>query len=440
MKKLMLGSALAMALATGCGDPQPNNPTPVDETKLAGVINQNRTLRSGQTYTLTEPTFVANAVLTIEPGARILGNRGSALVITSTARIEASGTAQSPIVFTSAQAEGQRAPGDWGGVVLLGRAPINVVGGREFIEGFQASDDPQRSTEYGGIDEAHNCGTLKYVRIEFAGFELAPDNELNGLTLGGCGTATTVDYVQSHMGSDDGVEIFGGTVNVKHLIITGADDDSLDWDLGYTGNMQYLIIQQHPNRGDNAVEADSNGEAPNQLPVSRPTIWNATLVGTTSPQNPVGLFLREGTGGFFHNFIITNFGTGAVDVIDADSARLFPNSLAIRNSIFFANGPVPQGGGARPDLPARTTASAPFNENTAFLDAAYANRAGDPKLERALDAASPNFRPQADSAALSVDSAGTPPAAGGFFDTSARFVGAIGTTDWTAGWTAYPAN
>jgi hypothetical protein len=438
MKKFMLGSALAMALATGCGEPTGPNPNPTDETKLGGVINQDRTLRSGQTYTLTEPTFVANAVLTIESGVKIVGERGSALVITSTARIEASGTAQAPIVFTSAQGEGQRAAGDWGGVVLLGRAPINVVGGREFIEGFQASDDPQRSTEYGGADAAHNCGTLKYVRIEFAGFELAPDNELNGLTLAGCGTGTTVDYVQSHLGSDDGVEIFGGTVNVKHVLITGADDDSLDWDLGYTGNIQYLIIQQHPNRGDNAIEADSNGEAPNQLPVSRPTLWNATLVGTSSPQNPIGLFLREGTGGFFHNFIITHFGTGAVDVIDADTSRRFPNDLAIRNSIFFANGAVPSGGGARPDLPNRPNSGHTFSENEQFLAQAYANRTGDPKLERALDAASPNFKPLADSSALSVDSAGTPP--GGFFDTSARFVGAMGTTDWTAGWTAYPAN
>lgn len=439
MKKLMLGSALALTLTTGCPGPvDPEPTTPACEATLGAVINQDCTLRSGQTYTLTQPTFVANAVLTLEPGARILGNRGSALVITPTGRIEANGTAQSPIVFTSSQALGQRAPGDWGGLVLLGRAPINVAGGKEFIEGFVASDDPQRSTEYGGTDNAHNCGTLRYVRIEFAGFELAPDNELNGLTLGGCGTATTVDYVQSHMGSDDGVEIFGGTVNVKHLVITGADDDSLDWDLGYTGNIQYLIIQQHPNRGDNAVEADSNGDAPSAQPRSRPTIWNATLVGSTSPQNPIGLFLREGTGGFFHNFIITNFGTGAVDVIDADSSALFPNDLAIRNSIFFANGPVPQGGGARPDLPARTTAATPFNENTEFLAATYANRTGDPQLQQPLDAVAPNFRPLAGSAALTVDSAGTPP--GGFFEASARFVGAIGSTDWTTGWTAYPAN
>ncbi len=162
------------------------------------------------------------------------GNADTSLVVTTTARLEAVGTAAAPIVFTSNEPVGQRGPGNWGGIVLLGNAPLNVEGGSESIEGFPAGAE---RTVYGGADAAHDFGTLKYARVEFAGFELERDNELNALTVGGCGTGTEIDYVQVHLGADDGVEMFGGTADLRHIVITQPDDDGLDWDFGWTGTV-----------------------------------------------------------------------------------------------------------------------------------------------------------------------------------------------------------
>src|SRR5262249_7456948 len=128
-------------------------------------------------------------------------------------KLIAEGTRQAPIVFTSGQPVGTRESGDWGGVILLGNAPINVKNGTNNIEGFPNSPD----TVYGGNDPQHNCGSLKFVRIEYAGYELSKDNEINGLTLGGCGKQTKLDFIQIHKGADDGVECFGGNADIKHL-------------------------------------------------------------------------------------------------------------------------------------------------------------------------------------------------------------------------------
>ena len=133
-----------------------------------------------------------------------------------------------------------------GGLVLLGKAPINVEGGTNLIEGIDISnpDVPDNGSRYGGDDSAYDCGQLNYTRIEFAGFELTEGNELNGLTLGACGTATTLNYVQVHEGLDDGIEVFGGAPNLKHIVLSNIEDDSLDWDQGFQGNIQFLLIKQ----------------------------------------------------------------------------------------------------------------------------------------------------------------------------------------------------
>jgi hypothetical protein len=176
-------------------------------------------------HTLSGIVTVKNgATLTIEPGVTIKGGNGSALVIGKGSELIAEGTADQPIVFTSALPEGSRARGDWGGLVLLGEAPNNLQTGTGAAEGLDANDP---TYQYGGTDEASSCGSLKYLRVEFAGFELTKDNELNGITFYSCGTGTRVDYVQSHMGADDGIEAFGGNWSGKHIVITGAQDDSL---------------------------------------------------------------------------------------------------------------------------------------------------------------------------------------------------------------------
>jgi hypothetical protein len=174
---------------------------------IRGNIEASRTLVNTKAYRLSGVVFVRNsAVLTIEPGMFIIGQPGSqppsVLVVSRTGRIEARGTRSRPIVMTSSQPFGQRRRGDWGGLILLGAAPGNVAGNNNPIEGLPDSPD----SRWGGTDENHNCGTLRYVRVEFAGAELAPNNEVNGITWGGCGRATTSEYLQSAYGLDDAFE------------------------------------------------------------------------------------------------------------------------------------------------------------------------------------------------------------------------------------------
>src|SRR5688500_2406277 len=261
MKKLSWCLALLVAACgggSGLGDdddqPMPDAYVPPIDTPPgvtvvnvpAGDITASTTWTATHIYVLEGYVFVTGGTLTIEAGTTVQGKNGSALTITKNAKLDAQGTVDTPIVFTSAMPTA--ASGDWGGVVMLGQAPINVVGGTNNVEGFPTSYGDRIA--YGGTDAAHDCGKLKYARIEYAGFALAVDNELNGLTLGGCGTSTVVDYVQVHLGLDDGVEVFGGTVNIRHIVITQPDDDGLDWDRGWTGTAQYVVIQQKLGRGD----------------------------------------------------------------------------------------------------------------------------------------------------------------------------------------------
>jgi hypothetical protein len=288
MKKLLWCAALLLA---ACGDdsglggddqPMPDAAPPVDTppgvttvSVPAGDIASDTTWTADHIYVLEGYVFVTGGTLTIEPGTVVQGKNGSALTITQNAKLNAVGTADKPIVFTSALAT--PASGDWGGVVLLGKAPINVTGGTNAIEGFPTSYGDRIT--YGGTDDTHNCGTLKYAPIEYAGFALAVDNELNGLSVGGCGSQTQVDYVQVHLGLDDGIEVFGGSPNLRHILITQPDDDGLDWDFGFHGTVQFLIVQQKTGRGDKAIEADNNHNDSELLPRSAPQVWNATFIG-----------------------------------------------------------------------------------------------------------------------------------------------------------------
>jgi len=202
----------------------------------ATVVNQstnittNTTWTTGKTYKLTGLIYVTNnATLTIQPGVVIKGNfsnTGTALIITRGSKLNAIGTATSPIVFTSAKAAGSRAAGDWGGIIILGKAGLNINSGINNIEGITAT----LNTEYGGgtspIND-DNSGTMKYCRIEFPGFVFSPNNEINGLTMGSVGNKTTIDYVQVSYCNDDAFEWFGGSVNCKHLVsFRNLDDDN----------------------------------------------------------------------------------------------------------------------------------------------------------------------------------------------------------------------
>ena len=437
MKRIVcLLAGLAM-VACGTGMEGKQEETKVPQTnEIAQGITSDTTWNQGDTYVLKTHIFVSNgATLTIQPGAIVKGEPGSSLVVTREGKLNAVGTRELPIVFTSSQEVGSRKPGDWGGLVLLGKAPINVQGGENSIEGFATTDD---STKYGSTtpDADHDCGKLKYARIEFAGFELVKDNELNGLTLAGCGRKTEVDYVQVHKGADDGVEMFGGTADLRHIVVTQPDDDGFDTDFGYSGRVQFLIIQQNADVGNAAFEWDNNNNNKNATPRTAPELWNVTLVGTTreagGAKNSIGMHLRRGTAGKINNVIVTNFVDGAIDIDSTESAAQFnEGNLFVRNSFFWNNK-------GRSDV----LMTAEKSDNDGGLDEALellkpetGNSLTDPMLTDALNLLSPNFMPKAGSPALTG-----PAPTGEFFDTSATFVGAMGVTDWTAGWTAYPAN
>lgn len=422
--------------ATGGGGGQ------MEIVNVTADISADTTWTKNKVYVLKQLTYVASGTLTIEAGTTVLGDSASALIISRGAKLVANGTATEPIVFTSSLPVGQRGgpQGDWGGLVFLGRATINTMGGENNAEGL--ADDPKN--KYGGTDDAYDCGTLKYVRVEFAGRPLSANNELNGITLNACGSATTIDYVQVHRGVDDGIELFGGTVNLKHVVITGSDDDGLDWDKGWTGKAQFLITAQIPGRGNHGIEADNDASNASLTPRSAPTLFNVTLVGrnpdTAASEGPSrGMILRAGTAGKLSNVIVTNF-TDKGFIVDGSPSKeqWAMGALSVSHSVFFQNPTMGVTDYVAPLRPDGGVADNGFNEPTELAAPSLSNRFDiDPKLAAATSVAAPSFKPLSDSPVLM---GGATPPSDGFFDVTATFVGAIGATDWTAGWTAYPEN
>lgn len=449
MKKLSFCAALMLAACGGSGlggdDTTPDADVPTIDappgvtlvTVPGGDIATDTHWTADNIYILEGYVFVTGGTLTIDPGVTVHGKNGSALTITQNAKLHAVGTAAQPIVFTSALA--MPVSGDWGGIVLLGKAPINVTGGTNTVEGFPTSYGERIA--YGGTNAAHDCGHLEYVRIEYAGFALAVDNELNGLTVAGCGDATTIDYVQVHLGLDDGVELFGGTVNISHIVITQADDDSLDWDLGWNGTAQFIVIQQKPGRGDKGIEADNNRNDNDLLPRSAPEIWNMTMIGgdgaTADPQG--GVHLRRGSAGKINNSIVAYFTKFAVDVDGSSSvAQANAGTLSFAHTYFVKGTNAPAAWPAGFDLANGIENDCDSNMTNCFDEAAAFGTGTnhvdtDVLLAAPKNLVAPSWKPMAGSPVLT--GCGTPPAG---LDQSATFCGAVGNTDWTAGWTRFP--
>jgi len=403
------------------------------ENIIEGTLDGERRWSADETYILEGIAHVpAGARLTIEPGTRVLGRPGSALIVGRGGFLHAKGTSSRPIVFTSAQAEGQRQPGDWGGLVLLGAAPINT--GTSFIEGFPAGDP---RGVYGGNDPGHACGVLEFVRVEFAGYEALANNELNGLTLGGCGADSVVRSIQVHRALDDGIEMFGGTVNLSQILVTQAQDDAIDWDEGWTGSIQFLITQQTVT-GDNSIEADNNADSPDALPRSAPRIYNATLIGAdTGAQRAITL--RHGSGGEFGNMLASNHAVEFVDIRGAESVRLIDSGELNFNGILLhqigeqgSTGFVAEIGDNDDDFG--------FDEQDYFFNQ-VANLSNRPRLRLPLRSQSdttPDFTPVGDSAMVPA-----PLPSGEFWDESAQFIGAVrpgSGQPWYAGWSESPDN
>ncbi|PRP97594.1 hypothetical protein ENSA5_32870 [Enhygromyxa salina] len=387
-----------------------------DTVTVSADITEDTTWTADKTYVLAGDTlvFVHGATLTIEPGTLIRGEAGSALVIEKDSMLVAEGTADAPIVFTSFDSE-NAAPGDWGGLVLIGEATINLEGGVGMAEGF-----PIPPT-YGGSDDSHNCGSLRYVRVEYAGFAISEGNELNGITFYGCGTETSVSYVQSHMGLDDGIEMFGGSFDADHLVVTGASDDSLDMDQGFSGRVQHVFIQQNPLVGDNCFEISNQGSDFDATPKTSPELCNVTCIGSgSSGEKSKGVTIKEGTHGTWHATIFTNTSNEATNLADeATFVEADAGNIEFANNIFFAN------------LGADEHVSGAESLDTAgwtawVQDAARANLGTDPGLGTTWG--SPNAVPSGDVTGDGTGCGGT------------SYIGAVDPSgeDWTAGaWINY---
>ncbi len=263
------------------------------------------------------------AKLEIDPGTTVFGKTGADfLIVTRGSKIEAEGTSSQPIIFTSMKdAAGLLSvAGDWGGIAIAGYAPTNA--GKE--EKFEFSNTDVR---FGGDNAEDNSGILKYVQIRYAGNEVRPGEELNGLSLGGVGSGTVIDYLEVYNGQDDGIEAWGGTVNMKHLVLIGNGDDNLDFDHGYRGNIQYVYIKQTDvgsihTRG---IETDNNKEHPNAQPRTQANIANFEIVGTDKMTE--GAFSRRGSGLRLTNGYIHDVGGTGIAIKSPGDERFSTHSF-----------------------------------------------------------------------------------------------------------------
>ena len=328
---------------------------------ITGDITANRTLFSDTTYTISGFVHVANgATLTIQPGTKIVGDQnvlGSSLFILRGARIIANGTAQAPIVFTSARPVGQRQPGDWGGLVIVGNGVINRSGTVQ-VEGTGTVTGTTPGTNYvvnysGGNNNADNSGSLQYVRVEFAGFAPADAQELNSFTFAAVGSGTVLNNLQSLAGLDDSFEWFGGAVDAKYLVSYESGDDHFDMSEGYSGRLQYLIAYQSkvrvPRSGAGSVSTDPQGIendgcngtgcdlGQNSTPLTMPVVANFTIIGrgdaaSQSSAGDFGMVLRRGTGGHYVNGFLGRWTRSGIAVRDAATQmRITEGNLTINN-------------------------------------------------------------------------------------------------------------
>jgi hypothetical protein len=292
--------------------------------QVTGTITGNRTMDAASNWLLSGGVFVGDgATLTIEAGTMVkTADDGTVpfLSVSQGGTINACGTASAPIVFTPMTST--PAPGDWGGIILNGYANINT--------GATAEGEGGTGT-YGGTDNADNSGSLCYVRVEYAGKLLSTDNELNGFSFNGVGSATTLNHLQAYKGADDGIEFFGGAANLSNAVSTGNQDDSFDWTHGWIGTGTNWIVEQDPANGDRGIEADNNGDNNAATPMSKPTLSKITLTGRGAAEGKDGMKLREGTAGLISNVLIDGF-KDAVDIQhDVTVANVTSGDLDLSN-------------------------------------------------------------------------------------------------------------
>jgi len=333
MKKLL--ALLAIIGLFSCeknlgGDDGPINIP--SNTTITGTINTTTTLTSDKTWTLKGYVYVTDgAKLIIQPGTTIVSDiaEKGALCIERGAQIIAEGTPTKPIIFTSGKLAGERAPGDWGGIVILGKAKTNRTS-EPTIEGGIGRP-------YGGTNDADNSGILKYVRIEYAGIAALPNSEINALTLGAVGSGTVIEYVQTIYANDDAFEFFGGTVSPKNLYAFATADDDFDFDFGYTGTVTNGISKRDPqfvDNGDagNGVECDNDGTGSTAQPFTHPKLLNMVLVGpfdaAALANHNLGLRWRRATQFTITNSKILGYQKGAFSIESNETATSYKDGAS----------------------------------------------------------------------------------------------------------------
>ncbi|MFV0402570.1 MAG: hypothetical protein ACK5KV_01165 [Bacteroides graminisolvens] len=402
-KLATLAMAATLFAFTSCSDnDEPNNGGGVDAgSTLTGELTKDLTLKSGNTYYLSGGYHVkSGTTLTIQPGVNIIAKDDDIvdyILIEQGAKIDAQGTASSPIIMTSEKKEA----GAWGGLHICGYAHTNAGTGAKSEIGDAA---------YGGSVENDNSGTLRYIRLEYTGYAFSEEKEANGVSFYGVGNGTTVEYLQAYKGSDDGFEFFGGSVNVKYLVATSCSDDSFDWTEGWNGKGQFLVAYQQPSTTlgyecDCLIEADNLGSNAAATPISQPTLANLTLIGNGSTANTRGIRLRAGTYAKIYNALVTGKTNNLTTETKETEEALVGGTKSILNYIHVANDIKVSGlGGYTSALFAAATGNA-INQTLTFTDTFFGTVDG--------------------GADLSADS----------FFTKATYKGAISTANnWTAGW------
>jgi len=305
--------AVTAGILTGCSssdDDNNNNSQPsssfvANANDFKGVINDGTvTLVAGVTYKLTGKIQVNNgATLTIPAGTRIEGTGGTSayIAVAQGGKINVLGTASSPVIMTSGLAT--KNAGDWGGLVICGKAPIN--------RGTVTAQSEVADLTYGGTVATDNSGVIKYLRVEYSGAAFNTEKEFNGISFFGVGSGTVVENVEVYHGADDGFEFFGGTVNTSNLVSIGNEDDSFDWTEGWNGTNTNWYGKIDFGKGNRGIEADNNSNNHLATPIANPNIKNLTLIGLGAQgSESQALKLRVGTKGKFDNLVLSNFVTG----------------------------------------------------------------------------------------------------------------------------------
>ena len=400
---------------------------------VTGEVVGTETWTSGNYYVLRGAVFVReNATLNIQPGTWVIGEAGSVgtMIVERGGRLNAIGTREQPIVFTSDQPAGSRARGDWGGLIINGRAPVNRPGGLYVGEGDTGIA--------GGDNPNDNSGSLRYVRVEFAGVEFSPDNELNGIAFQAVGRGGSYDYIQVHMNRDDAFEWFGGTADIKHAIASNAADDSFDWTFGWTGRAQFVAIHQRGDDADRGIEADNSEFNNNDLPRSNPQLYNFTLCGdpdrNEGGESSIAATIRRGTAFTLRNFLITGFKTSGPQIVDGATLQQINEGISQMSHGVIWN--IGVAGGAAGT--AIHSSVAPFVNSGRFPNVRANVDAGlSPDCSRHEN---PNFQPTSVATLAGGQMAPAIPPNDGFFE-AVTYIGAVPPApgdDWTKGWTSYP--